>query len=161
MTRNNSFQQLVTELVEVYEPLISEKMLSDNDSVNFVTQAIKFLKNIENVIDLPLGKVPNNELFQFFSLLLDSIGLVCATQGTIQPLKLGDTTLIGRKRDLSVYMGSDQQIRQNMCATLFQGWVRHTSPQYYISKDSRCMAPMVCPHVISGKGNVSSNTNRM
>jgi hypothetical protein len=146
----------VTELVEVYEPLISEKMLSDNDSVNFVTQAIKFLKNIENVIDLPLGKVPNNELFQFFSLLLDSIGLVCATQGTIQPLKLGDTTLIGRKRDLrGVYKGSDQQIRQNMCATLFQGWVRHTSPQYYISKDLRCMAPdgmSACDFQVKGNG---------
>lgn len=156
MSQRISFQQLVTDLVGIYDTLISEKALSDGDSTNFVIQSVKFLNNIGNVIDLPLGKVSDPELLRFFSLLLDGVGLVCATQGTIEPLKLGDTRLIGRKRDLmGVYKGSDHQIHQNMCATLFQGWVRHTSPQYSISKDLRNVAPKgvsACDFLVEGSG---------
>ncbi len=155
MNQQDPFPQLMSEIIEVYETLISEKSLSDSDN-NFVIQAIKFLKNIEKTSNLTLGKVRNNELFQFFSLLLDCIGLVSATKGSIQPLKLGDTTLIGRKRDLKgAYRGSDHQVRQNMCATLFQGWIRSESPQYHISKDLRCVAPKgmpACDFQVKGNG---------
>ena len=91
MSQRISFQQLVTDLVGIYDTLISEKALSDGDSTNFVIQSVKFLNNIGNVINLPLGKVSDPELLRLFSLLLDGVGLVCATQGTIEPWEMGSS----------------------------------------------------------------------
>lgn len=137
-----SFHQLVQEIIGIYSTLISKKVLCEKEKPNYVVDSIDFLNNFKNINDFVTGKVSNQEIYHFLKLLLDVVGLVGATEGTLQPIKLGDTKLIGRKRDLmGIYKGDDSNIDQNMCATLFQGWIKSKKSSLKISKDLRNVVP--------------------
>ena len=157
MSRNLSFHQLIKEIISIYSTLILEKVLSDDEKSNYILNSIKFLNNYNNISDFVVGKASNQDIYHFLKLLLDVVGLVCATEGSLQPIKLGDTKLIGRKRDLmGVYKGDDSSVDQNMCATLFQGWIKRKNFPFKISKDLRNVVPknlQSCDFLLEGKRN--------
>ena len=132
-------------------------MLSDDEKPNYIVDSIAFLNDFKNINDFVIGKVSNQEIYHFLKLLLDIVGLVGATEGSLQPIKLGDTKLIGRKRDLmGVYKGDNSNIDQNMCATLFQGWIKSKKSSLKISKDLRNVVPknmQACDFLLEHNGN--------
>ena len=148
---------MIQEIISIYSTLISGKVLSDDEKSNYIVDSINFLNNYNNISDFVAGKVSNQEIYHFLKLLLDVVGLVSATEGSLQPIKLGDTKLIGRKRDLmGVYKGDDSNVDQNMCATLFQGWIKNKNSLFKISKDLRNVVPknlQTCDFLLEGKKN--------
>jgi len=158
MSRYLSFHQLIQEIIDIYSTLISEKVLSDAEKSNYIVDSINFLTNFNNISDFVVGKISYQEIYHFLKLLLDVVGLVSVTEGKLQPIiKLGDTKLIGRKRALmGVYKGDDSSVDQNMCATLFQGWIKSKNLPFKISKDLRFIVPknlQACDFLLEGKGN--------
>jgi hypothetical protein len=157
MRRDLSFHQLIQEVTNIYSTLISEKVLSDDEKSNYIVDSINFLNKFDKINDFVVGKVSNQEIYHFLKLLLDVVGLVSATEGSLQPIQLGDTKLIGRKRDLmGVYKGDDSNVDQNMCATLFQGWIKSKNPPFRISKDLRNIVPknlQACDFLLEDKKN--------
>jgi len=157
MNVNLSFPQLIQEIISIYDNLISEKTLSENGNSNYIVDSLNSLNCIKNINHFILDNLSYQEIFHFLKLLLDVIGLVYATEGTLQPVKLGDTKLIGRKRDLmGVYKGDDNSVDQNMCATLFQGWVKTSNSPFKISKDLRSVVPknnQACDFLLEDKRN--------
>ncbi len=134
MSRNTSFGKLAQEITEVYETIINQKILSNKNESAFLS-AIEFLKNIENTNNLTVGNVDFSVIYDFFCLVEDVIGLISASEGSFEPLKLGDTKLIGRLKEIrGVYKGDDNTIAQHMCALLFQGWIKDQNT-FQISKD--------------------------
>lgn len=152
-----SFHQLIQEIISVYNTLISQKVLSDDENPNYIVDSIVFLNDLKNVNNFVAGKVSYQEIYRFLKLLLDVVGLVFATEGSLQPIKLGDTKLIGRKKDLmGIYKGDDSNIDQNMCATLFQGWIKSKKSSLKIGKDLRNTVPKsmkVCDFLLEHDGN--------
>jgi hypothetical protein len=157
MSRNSSFHHLIQEIISIYKTLISEKVLSDDEKPNYIVDSINFLNDFYNISHFVVGNVSNQEIYHFLKLLLDIVGLVNATEGSMQPMKLGDTKLITRKRDLmGVYKGDDSNIDQNMCATLFQGWIKSKNPSFKISKDLRNIVPkdlQACDFLLESRTN--------
>ncbi len=141
-SRKMALNQLVEEIIVLYRGLIPEKTYSDKAFSNHITKTITYLKNTNNISDIYEGKASNQEMFQFFKLLLDVVGLESASEGCLNPIRLGNTSLIGKKRDLKgVYKGEDNSVDENMCAILFQGWVKTANTPYGISKDLRNELP--------------------
>jgi len=157
MSRKSSFHQLIQEIISIYRTLISEKVLSDDEKPNYIVDSINFLNDFYNIRHFVGGNASNQEIYHFLKLLLDIVGLVSATEGSMQPIKLGNTKLITRKRDLmGVYKGDDNIIDQNMCATLFQGWIKSKNPSFKISKDLRNIVPKdsrACDYLLESRTN--------
>jgi len=134
MSTNTSFRELARAITEIYQTILGEDVIADNQKSDILS-AIEFLKNIENVDNFVVGNVDFPVIFYFFYLLIDVVGLVAASEGSFDPLKLGDTKLIGRKKELEGgYKGGDNSIAQHMCAHLFQGWMKNQD-FFQISKD--------------------------
>lgn len=156
MIEKTSFHQLSKELINIYGT-ISEKIPSDNEKSNYIIDCINFLNDFSKINDFVVGNVSEKEIYFFLKLLLDAVGLVSATEGSLQPIKLGNIELISRKRDLKgVYKGNDNSINQNMCATLFRGWIKSNKLPIEISKDLKNIVPKgkrSCDFLIEGNGN--------
>jgi len=157
MSTDLSLHQLIQRITRIYSTLLSKKVLSDDEKSNYILDSINFLNNLNNISNFVVGEVSNQEIYHFLKLLLDVVGLVSATEGSFQPIKLGDTKLIGHKRDLmGVYKGDDSKVDQNMCATLFQGWIKSKELPFKISKDLRNVVPknlQSCDFLLEGKRN--------
>lgn len=158
-SRKIAFNQLVEEIIGFYKSLISEKIFSDDTYSNYISDTIKYLKSTNNINNISGGKASNQEMFHFFKLLLDVVGLVSASEGCLNPIRLGNTKLIGRKRDLKgVYKGEDNSVDESMCATLFQGWVKSVKLPYVISKDLKNCLPkelQACDFLLQGENGLS------
>lgn len=151
--------QFVEYIINLYSSLIKDKDLMDNMKSNYIVNCLKFLRDFQRIGDFVEGKAPNEEVYHFLKLLLDVAGLVSSTGGTFNPVILGDTKSIGKIKDLrGVYKGDDNKIDENMCATLFKGWIQSKDLDISISKDLKNVVPkesQACDFLV--KNNVSQS----
>jgi len=150
-----SFDELIENIITIYKVLIPEENISDNEKSNYIIESLNFLRNLPKTRDFLEGKVSNQNVYHFLKLLLDIAGLVSATEGSFKPARLGNTKLIGRIKDLrGVYKGDDSKIDENMCATLFKGWIQSKDVGISISKDLRNVVPQklqACDFLVESK----------
>lgn len=134
MSMKTSFREVANAISEIYNTILSDDELSDNQKSSIIA-SIDFINSIENIDNFIIGNVDFPKIYDFFHMLMDVVGLVSASEGSFEPLKLGDTKLIGRRREIKgVYKGDDNSIAQHMCALLFQGWMKNQN-DFQISKD--------------------------
>lgn len=133
-------QELIENLINIYKDILEKKVFSGNYS-NYIINIISFLnKTVKNVEVFEIDVLKQEVIFTFFKLLLDASGLIAVTEGDFNCFKIGNTQLIGRKRDMQgIYKGDDEQIEDNMCSLLFQGWAKLKG--FSISKDLRNELP--------------------
>lgn len=136
MSTNVSFRELAQSMIEIYGTILDQNLLTDNKKDSSIISSINFLQNITNIDSFVIGNVEYSDIYDFFNLVVDIVGLVSASEGNFEPLlKLGDTKLIGRRKEIKgVYKGDNDTIAQNMCALLFQGWIKNQEI-FEISKD--------------------------
>ena len=150
-----SFDELIKNIITIYNVLITEDTILDSKKSNYIIESLNFLHNFQKTRDFLEGKVSNQNVYHFLKLLLDMAGLVSATEGSFKPAMLGDTKLIGRIKDLKgVYKGKDSKIDENMCATLFKGWIQNKDLDISISKDLRNVVPKkshACDFLVESK----------
>jgi|GEM_PF-6100288 len=143
-------------MIEIYESILGQNLLTDNREDNSIISSIKFLQDIRNIDSFVVGNVEYSDIYDFFNLVVDIVGLVSASEGSLEPLlKLGDTKLIGRRKEIKgVYKGDDDTIAQNMCALLFQGWIKNQKI-FEISKDLKNIVTRgrsACDFLLENKG---------
>jgi len=152
MSIQYSFDNLIDRVSNIYSSLLPYNKQISNSLVEF----IKFLESIKVQKDFsPLNTWPSDTIHYFFKLLLDTSGIVSATEGNFYPLGIGDAH-IGPKREIKkIFSGDDDKLDDWMCSILFQGWVKHKKPIFKISKDLRYVVPRqngrdVCDFKIEG-----------
>lgn len=155
MSTHISFRKLAQSMTEIYESILDQKLITENKQNNSILSSVKFMKDMANIDNFVVGDVANSDIFDFFTLLVDVVGLVSASEGSFEPLKLGDTKLIGRKKEIKgVYKGNDDTIAQNLCALLFQGWIKNQNI-FKISKDLKNIVTKgkrACDFLLENKG---------
>lgn len=156
MSTNMSFRELAQSMIEIYESILDQNLLTDNKKDSSIISSINFLRNITNIDRFEAGNVEYSDIYHFFNLIVDIVGLVSASEGSFEPLlKLGDTKLIGRRKEIKgIYKGDDDTIAQNMCALLFQGWIKNQD-FFEISKDLKNIVTKgksACDFLLESKG---------
>ena len=141
MSTQTSFSALAKSIIGIYESLLHHEILTDGKHDNCILSSVKFLHDIENIKSFTLGNVEPAVINDFLTLMIDLIGLISVSEGSFEPLCIGDTTLIGRRKEIrGVYKGDDDSVAQNLCALLFQGWMKD-QPDITISKDMKSIVP--------------------
>ena len=137
---------MIDKAINVYSSL--SKRNTDKDS-------IEFLRSLRDTKVLYTSNISADNIYRFFSLLLDASGIISATEGTFDSFSIGDTKHIGKNKDIKgILSGKEEGIRDWMCSVLFQGWVKHDKPNLQISKDLRYVLPKeqkACDFKILGK----------
>ena len=135
MSKNISFRELAQSMTEIYESILDQKLLTDNKQDSSILSSLNFIKDMAKIDSFVVGDVEYAAIYDFLNLIVDIVGLVSASEGSFEPLRLGDTKLIGRRKEIKgVYKGDDDTIAQNTCALLFQGWIKNQDI-FKISKD--------------------------
>jgi hypothetical protein len=155
MSRPVSSGDLIDKVVDIYSVLLNGENVDDEAESNYILGSIRFLKDVRQK-QLSTSNMAADKIHLLFSLLLDASGIVAATEGNVASLTLGDTTKLGKKKEIrkSVLMAGDEKIRDWMCSVLFQGWVRAEGRPFSISKDLRYIVgkgQKSCDFMISGE----------
>ncbi len=134
MSKRWSFNDLTDKTITLYS-LLSSQRNPDEDTIEF----LKTLRSMEHLSTLDVSA---DKIFRFFRILLDASGIISATEGSFDSFNIGNTEYIGTQKDIKGKLsGRKEGIRDWMCSILFQGWVKHNKPNFYISKDLRYILP--------------------
>lgn len=146
MSKQWTFKELIDKAINVYSSL--SKRNTDKDS-------IEFLRSLRDTKVLSTSNISDDNIYRLFSLLLDALGIISASEGTFDSFSIGDTKHIGKKKDIKgTLSGNEEGIRDWMCSVLFQGWVKLNKPNFQISKDLKYVLPKeqnACDFKISGE----------
>ena len=155
MSKNISFRELAQSMTEIYESILDQKLLTDNKQDSSILSSLNFIKDMAKIDSFVVGDVEYAAIYDFLNLIVDIVGLVSASEGSFEPLRLGDTKLIGRRKEIKgVYKGDDDTIAQNTCALLFQGWIKNQDI-FKISKDLKNIVTKgksACDFLLENKG---------
>ena len=146
MSKRWSLNELVEKIINVYTFLMSQKQEGED--------TIEFLKTLRSIPHLSALNMSADKIVRFFRILLDTSGIISATEGSYDSFDIGNPEHIGTKKDIRGKLsGRKEGIRDWMCSILFQGWVKNNNPNFYISKDLRYLLPKdwkACDFKISG-----------
>jgi hypothetical protein len=133
-----NFKDLVQKIIETYTSIFNKQDLNTATQSNFILQTIDFLKDLSTKnVQFDTWNVDQNQIYNFFLVLLNSPGMIAATGGNFDNFSLGDTQQLGRKKDCrGVLRSKNEDILDWMCSVLFQG--REDSVSFSDDKGTRC-----------------------